>query len=122
MWQRNLECHLNKKKNTLTINGSTVSYFAPDELIRDSYSLDLLCIDEAAAIPAPMLLALTERYSRLVFSTTINGYEGTGRGFEIKFKKQLALLRPNFHSVEMIQPIRWSEFDPLENWLSSVFY
>ncbi|MUJ36933.1 GNAT family N-acetyltransferase [Aliivibrio fischeri] len=110
-----------QEKNTLTINGSTVTYFAPDELIRDSYSLDLLCIDEAAAIPAPMLLALTERYSRLVFSTTINGYEGTGRGFEIKFKKQLALLRPNFHSVEMIQPIRWSEFDPLENWLSSVF-
>ncbi|KLU80712.1 GNAT family N-acetyltransferase [Aliivibrio fischeri] len=110
-----------QEKNTLTINGSTVTYFAPDELIRDSYSLDLLCIDEAAAIPAPMLLALTERYSRLVFSTTINGYEGTGRGFEIKFKKQLALLRPNFHSVEMIQPIRWSELDPLENWLSSVF-
>ncbi|WP_167753509.1 GNAT family N-acetyltransferase [Aliivibrio fischeri] len=110
-----------QEKNTLTINGSTVTYFAPDELIRDSYSLDLLCIDEAAAIPAPMLLALTERYSRLVFSTTINGYEGTGRGFEIKFKKQLALLRPNFHSVEMTQPIRWSELDPLENWLSSVF-
>lgn len=110
-----------QEKNVLTINGSTVTYFAPDELIRDSYSLDLLCIDEAAAIPAPMLLALTERYSRLVFSTTINGYEGTGRGFEIKFKKQLALLRPNFHSVEMTQPIRWSELDPLENWLSSVF-
>ncbi|WP_063656842.1 GNAT family N-acetyltransferase [Aliivibrio fischeri] len=110
-----------QEKNTLTINGSTVTYFAPDELIRDSYSLDLLCIDEAAAIPAPMLVALTERYSRLVFSTTINGYEGTGRGFEIKFKKQLALLRPNFHSVEMTQPIRWSELDPLENWLSSVF-
>ncbi|MCE7577442.1 GNAT family N-acetyltransferase [Aliivibrio fischeri] len=110
-----------QEKNTLTINGSTVTYFAPDELIRDSYSLDLLCIDEAAAIPAPMLLVLTERYSRLVFSTTINGYEGTGRGFEIKFKKQLALLRPNFHSVEMTQPIRWSELDPLENWLSSVF-
>lgn len=110
-----------KEKNTVIINDSELSYFAPDELIREAYSLDLLCIDEAAAIPAPMLLDLMQRYSRLVFSTTINGYEGTGRGFEIKFKNQLAHYRPNFYSLDMKQPIRWAENDPLEAWLSSVF-
>lgn len=109
------------QKNQLMINGSQIVYLAPDELLRNPQPLDLLCVDEAAAIPAPMLLSLVEKYSRMVFSTTINGYEGTGRGFEIKFKKQLHKKRPNFRSIEMKQPIRWNNNDPLEGWLSSVF-
>lgn len=110
-----------KQKNQLMINDSQIIYLAPDELLRNPQTLDLLCVDEAAAIPAPMLLSLVEQYSRMVFSTTINGYEGTGRGFEIKFKKQLHKKRPNFRSIEMKQPIRWNNNDPLEGWLSSVF-
>lgn len=109
------------QKNQLMINDSQIIYLAPDELLRHPQTLDLLCVDEAAAIPAPMLLSLVEQYSRMVFSTTINGYEGTGRGFEIKFKKQLHKKRPNFRSIEMKQPIRWNNNDPLEGWLSSVF-
>ncbi len=109
------------QKNQLTINETQIIYIAPDELLRASKNLDLLCVDEAAAIPAPMLLSLIEQYSRMVFSTTINGYEGTGRGFEIKFKKQLAQLRPSYRVIEMKQPIRWNMNDPLELWLSSVF-
>ncbi|KAB2826239.1 GNAT family N-acetyltransferase [Aliivibrio finisterrensis] len=110
-----------KQKNQLMINDSQIIYLAPDELLRHPLALDLLCVDEAAAIPAPMLLSFVEQYSRMVFSTTINGYEGTGRGFEIKFKKQLHKKRPNFRSIEMKQPIRWNNNDPLEGWLSSVF-
>ena len=109
------------QKNQLMINDSQIIYIAPDELLRNPQAIDLLCVDEAAAIPAPMLLSLVEQYSRMVFSTTINGYEGTGRGFEIKFKKQLKKKRPNYRTIEMKQPIRWNHNDPLENWLSSVF-
>ncbi|MDD9155195.1 GNAT family N-acetyltransferase [Aliivibrio sp. S4TY2] len=109
------------QKNQLMINESQIIYIAPDELLRNPQALDLLCVDEAAAIPAPMLLSFVDQYSRMVFSTTINGYEGTGRGFEVKFKKQLYKKRPNTRSLEMKHPIRWSNNDPLEAWLSSVF-
>ena len=112
---------VNSHKNSLTMNDSNIIYIAPDELLKGDHSFDLLCVDEAAAIPASMLMALSEKYTRILFSTTINGYEGTGRGFEIKFKKQLQLLRPNYRSIEMKQPIRWNINDPLESWLSSVF-
>lgn len=118
--QLNLAAVTNQK-NKLMINDSQIIYIAPDELLKNPQTLDLLCVDEAAAIPAPMLLSLVEQYSRMVFSTTINGYEGTGRGFEIKFKKQLHKKRPNFRSMEMKQSIRWNNNDPLEGWLSSVF-
>ena len=110
-----------RDKNQLTINETKIIFIAADELLRNRPHLDLLCVDEAAAIPAPMLISLVPHYSRIIFSTTINGYEGTGRGFEIKFKKQLALLRPNYYSVSMKQPIRWNNNDPLEAWLSDVF-
>lgn len=113
--------NVTNQKHQLMINGSQIIYVAPDELLRNPQSLDLLCVDEAAAIPAPMLLSLVEQYSRMVFSTTINGYEGTGRGFEIKFKNQLKKKRPNYRTIEMQQPIRWNNNDPLEAWLSSVF-
>ncbi|AZL87107.1 tRNA(Met) cytidine acetyltransferase [Aliivibrio salmonicida] len=108
-------------KNTLIINGSSILYIAPDELVRGEHLVDVVCVDEAAAIPAPMLLSLSEKYSRMIFSTTINGYEGTGRGFEIKFKQSLAKIRPNYRTLEMIKPIRWNDNDPLELWLSHVF-
>ncbi len=117
--QKNAQVSIDK--NQLTINETKVLFIAADELLRSKPNLDLLCVDEAAAIPAPMLLSLVPYYSRMIFSTTINGYEGTGRGFEIKFKKQLALLRPNYHLVSMTQPIRWNNNDPLEMWLSDVF-
>jgi tRNA(Met) cytidine acetyltransferase len=75
-------------------------------------------VDEAAAIPSQILLsAITEHSNAVkfaVFSTTIHGYEGTGRGFEYKFKP---LLKNNFKTVEnlsLTQPIRWSNNDFLE--------
>ncbi|CED57923.1 putative ATPase [Aliivibrio wodanis] len=112
---------VSSSKHQLTINKAHIIYISPDELLRNPQNLDLLCVDEAAAIPAPMLLSLAKQYSRMIFSTTINGYEGTGRGFEIKFKQQLLQIRPNYRSIEMKQPIRWNINDPLESWLSSVF-
>ncbi len=95
-----------------------IRFIAPDELIRQKYTADLVMIDEAAAIPAPMLTQLLQQYSRIVFTSTIHGYEGTGRGFEIRFKQTLNQLTPNWQAYAMDQPIRWAQGDPLEQFIN----
>src|SRR3954462_1350478 len=58
---------------------------------QDSHVLgqaELLIIDEAAAIPLPLVRKLLGPY--LVFmASTINGYEGTGRSLSLKLIQQL---------------------------------
>ena len=65
----------------------TVQYIHP----ADSQKLEqaeLVCIDEAAAIPLPLVKNLLGPY--LIFmSSTINGYEGTGRSLSLKLIDQL---------------------------------
>lgn len=100
-----------------TTNGQ-LCFVAPDELIRNKQSTDLLLIDEAAAIPAPMLTQILKAYSRVVFTSTIHGYEGTGRGFEVRFKKTLNQLTPDWQALHITTPIRFSENDPLEQWVN----
>ena len=65
----------------------TVQYIAPSDAAALSQA-ELLVIDEAAAIPLPLVRALMGPY--LVFmASTINGYEGTGRSLALKLVKQL---------------------------------
>lgn len=53
-----------------------------------SHQAELLVIDEAAAIPLPLVKALLGPY--LVFmASTVNGYEGTGRSLSLKLFAQL---------------------------------
>jgi tRNA(Met) cytidine acetyltransferase len=47
-------------------------------------------------------------------ATTIHGYEGTGRGFELKTKPLLTKLRENVAVTTLVKPIRWREGDWLE--------
>lgn len=65
----------------------TIQYIQP----QDAYTLgqaELLVIDEAAAIPLPLVRKLIGPY--LVFmASTINGYEGTGRSLSLKLIQQL---------------------------------
>jgi N-acetyltransferase 10 len=44
---------------------------------------DLLVIDEAAAIPLPYVIQFFGPYC-ILLSSTINGYEGTGRSLSLK--------------------------------------
>lgn len=101
-------------QNSLHWQQADIHFVAPDALLTAKLSGDLLIVDEAAAIPAPMLEAMLQAYSRIVFSTTEHGYEGTGRGFAVRFKKTLDRLTPDWRSVTLNQPVRWAADDRLE--------
>lgn len=98
----------------LTWHQQALEFMAPDRLCQQLPDCRLLLVDEAAAIPAPMLDRLLSRYSRIVFSTTTYGYEGTGRGFAVKFQDTLHATTPHWRLLEMNTPIRWAPGDPLE--------
>lgn len=89
-------------------------YAGPDELLHRPFSADLLMIDEAAAIPVPVLLKLLNLCPRVIFATTLHGYEGNGQGFALRFRQQLARHHPNVIEYRLHTPIRWAGPDPLE--------
>ncbi|MFB9847754.1 tRNA(Met) cytidine acetyltransferase TmcA [Oceanisphaera arctica] len=90
-----------------------LDFIAPDALLAQRPDADILLVDEAAAIPVPMLLTLARRYCCL-FASTEHGYEGTGLGFQLKFQPALTALAPDWKKVHLDMPARWSPQDPLE--------
>ncbi|ODV79981.1 putative ATPase [Suhomyces tanzawaensis NRRL Y-17324] len=120
----------------------TIQYISPN----DNHVLgqaELVIIDEAAAIPLPIVKRLLGPY--LVFmSSTINGYEGTGRSLSLKLIQQLrtqsnlsgrtdteivsrdnktADSTPTSRSLKEIvldEPIRYAPGDPVEKWLNKL--
>lgn len=104
------------------LNGSTVEFIAPDALLSTKPSVDFLLVDEAAAIPLHILKEILNNYRKVVFSTTTHGYEGTGRGFVLKFYKLLDDCRPYWAKIELHQPIRWGKGDYLEKWIEDVLF
>lgn len=88
--------------------------FVPLDALPDP-SLDVLVLDEAATVPVPHLrrIALSHPHTHLVFATTVHGYEGTGRGFALRFLPWLASHRPTTHHT-LREPIRWAAGCPLE--------
>lgn len=89
-------------------------FLAPDALVETRPPAELLLVDEAAGIPSPLLTRLLGHYPRVCFATTVHGYEGTGRGFEVRFRDSLDRLTPGWRQLTLETPIRWSLGDPLE--------
>ena len=75
---------------------------------------DCLLVDEAATIPIDQLLKLASRSKQIVFATTVDGYEGAGRGFAIRFAKQLDTHYVGWRLYQPINPIRWQAGDAVE--------
>ncbi|WP_044030711.1 GNAT family N-acetyltransferase [Serratia sp. FS14] len=90
-------------------------FWAPDALLAQCREGDVsdvgwLLVDEAAAIPAPLLQQLIGYFPRVLLTTTVQGYEGTGRGFLLKFCAGL----PSYQALSLQQPMRWAQGDALE--------
>lgn len=113
----------------------TIQYILP----QDAYTLgqaELLVIDEAAAIPLPLVKKLMGPY--LIFmASTINGYEGTGRSLSLKLISQLreqsratvtltngsdgvgqSGSRRTLREITLSEPIRYASGDGVEKWLN----
>ncbi len=106
-----------RHRGQLACDDGVIEYAAPDELVAEKPNCDLLLVDEAAAIPLPLLSQLLEHYPRVVFATTVHGYEGTGRSFSLKFYDELDRLTPGWQKVRLNTPIRWADHDPLEKFI-----
>ena len=90
-------------------------FVPPDALLAERPAADLLLVDEAAGIPAPLLRGMLDHYRRIVFATTVHGYEGTGRGFDVRFRATLDARTPGWRALRLNTPIRWAQDDPLEH-------
>eukprot|EP00359_Climacostomum_virens_P004036 CAMPEP_0204906730 /NCGR_PEP_ID=MMETSP1397-20131031/6127_1 /ASSEMBLY_ACC=CAM_ASM_000891 /TAXON_ID=49980 /ORGANISM="Climacostomum Climacostomum virens, Strain Stock W-24" /LENGTH=829 /DNA_ID=CAMNT_0052075733 /DNA_START=819 /DNA_END=3308 /DNA_ORIENTATION=+ len=76
---------------------------------------DLLVIDEAAALPLPIVKKLLGQYPTFI-SSTIHGYEGTGRSLSLKLLTSIRRVK----EIKMERPIRYAPDDPVETWLSDL--
>lgn len=114
----------------------TIQYISPTDHHKLGQA-ELLAIDEAAAIPLPYVKQLIGPY--LVFmSSTINGYEGTGRSLSLKLIEQLrsqsALNKSAdtgvvsnstpagrvLQELSLNESIRYANNDPVEKWLNGL--
>ncbi|CNC15069.1 putative acetyltransferase [Yersinia enterocolitica] len=101
--------------------GDRARFWAPDALLEycqqhDVSDVDWLLIDEAAAIPTALLSALLAYFPRALLTTTVQGYEGTGRGFLLKFWSMLN----DWNHLTLTNPIRWASHDPLEQIIDDI--
>lgn len=127
----------------------TIQYIQPQDA-QVLGQAELLVIDEAAAIPLPLVRKLMGPY--LVFmASTINGYEGTGRSLSLKLIQQLreqsrggkasgqgdidvadrstgkasknaekSLGGRSLREITLSEPIRYAPGDSVEKWLNKV--
>lgn len=127
--------------NVYRTHRQTVQYIQPQHHAALGQA-ELLVIDEAAAIPLPLVKSMLGPY--LVFlCSTVNGYEGTGRSLSLKLIQQLrsqgAQLTTGksaadeataaasggapartFREILLQEPIRYSLGDPVERWLNDL--
>lgn len=83
--------------------------------------LGVLVIDEAAALPLPVLMNLIQKYPKVILVTTVHGYEGAGRGFALRMRSWLEQNAITNQWYTLQTPIRWPPGDSLEALCNDVF-
>ena len=99
-----------------TASGGRIRFCRPPESLDHADEVDCVIVDEAAAIPVDLLGGFLDAPS-VAFCTTVHGYEGTGRGFAVRFCQQLADSDKSVTEIELDEPIRYARGDPVESWL-----
>ena len=103
--------------------GVDITFMPPDELSQNlsetpqQFSNHWLFVDEAAMIPLDILFRLTNAFKQVVLTTTIHSYEGTGRGFLLKF---MAKTDRTLRHFELFTPLRWQADDKLEAFIDDL--
>lgn len=97
-----------------------LTFKPPVDVCCASSDADILLVDEAAGIPVDLLTGFLEKYSKIIFATTTQGYEGTGQGFALRFLSRLQSRATSLHCFTLDKPIRWSEHDPLEPFINKL--
>ena len=109
-----------RRGHAFALGPGRVDFLPPDELTALARRGEVggpgqwLLVDEAAAIPAPLLGEWLEAFPRIAFATTVHGYEGSGRGFALRFRRRLERRTPEWQGCHLSEPIRWAAGDPLE--------
>ncbi|XP_044536212.1 RNA cytidine acetyltransferase [Gracilinanus agilis] len=126
--------------NVFREHRQTIQYIHPADAVKLGQA-ELVVIDEAAAIPLPLVKNLLGPY--LVFmASTINGYEGTGRSLSLKLiqqlrqqsaQSQISTTAENkatttarlasartLHEVSLQESIRYAPGDHVEKWLNGL--
>lgn len=116
--------------NVYRTHRQTVQYIQPQHHAALAQA-ELLVIDEAAAIPLPIVRSMLGPY--LVFlCSTVNGYEGTGRSLSLKLIQQLrsqgaqlasgdtTKTARTFREIVLYEPIRYAGGDTIERWLNDL--
>ncbi|MCB8888131.1 GNAT family N-acetyltransferase [Vreelandella malpeensis] len=107
-------------------SGQRAAFVSPqaldDALTEGSLGGDgsVLLVDEAAALPAAALARWLAAFPRIAFATTVHGYEGSGRGFALRFRAVLDRCTPLWREVSLETPIRFAPDDPLEATLETL--
>ena len=103
--------------------GVDIIFMSPDELSQhvseapQQVANHWLFVDEAAMIPLDILFRLTNAFKRVVLTTTLHSYEGTGRGFLLKF---MAKTDRTLRHFELFTPLRWQADDKLEAFIDDL--
>ncbi|GAA3970176.1 GNAT family N-acetyltransferase [Allohahella marinimesophila] len=98
----------------------SLNFRAPDEILQSGQRPALLFIDEAAALPLPMLLALIDCADQVVLASTSHGYEGSGQGFRLRLAGHLQARGREVHWHALEQPVRWDAQDPVEAFVARI--
>jgi len=113
---------LDHEKPSSGLHKTRPIFHAPDTLLSTNTESDTLIIDEAAALPLPILKKLLEKFPKVILATTVHGYEGAGRGFAIRLRQWLESREYSAQWLRLEQPVRWLQGDPLELLCNRIFH